>query len=143
MICRLAAHTGPTAPGSLDGYRRLVVHFTINDIRHAQLSVDQRMELEMRRGQQAMARRAPHRETVAINAGGPYGSSVLAGVQKAAQKVWASVEADRLASSWHQANIAIEACDGEWTAHAVAPDGARSSAFRFAPVGGGCETKAA
>eukprot|EP01043_Picozoa_sp_COSAG02_P033793 COSAG02_NODE_2325_length_9132_cov_16.589752_2_plen_107_part_00 len=97
MISR-ADNTGRTAwcryvdrffPSS-SGYRKLVVHFTINDLSFAERSVDTRMAQEMVDGAAALLepRRAA---TIEANAGGPYGSVALAAVQTASEKVWASV----------------------------------------------------
>ena len=72
------------------GYRKLVVHFTINELSYAEDSVDARMTKEMADGAAALLK--PNiAATIDANAGGPYGAAALAGVQAASEKVWASV----------------------------------------------------
>ena len=69
------------------------------------------------------------------NAGGPYGSEVLKGVQADSAKVWESVVSGKDAGkSWYKASIAIEAHATEpWTAAAIAPDGTLGRSFSFTP----------
>lgn len=75
---------------SSSGYRKLVVHFTINDLSFAERSVDTRMAKEMADGAAALLE--PNvAATIEANAGGPYGSAALAAVQAASEAVWASV----------------------------------------------------
>ena len=75
---------------SSSGYRKLVVHFTINDLSFAERSVDARMAQEMVDGAGALLE--PNvAATIEANAGGPYGSAALAAVQAASERVWASV----------------------------------------------------
>ena len=117
-----------------DSYRKLVVNFSINDLSFAERSVDARMLSEMRRGQVALARAAAEpARVVDANAGGPYGSQVLGGVQSDSQRVWTQIVAgvDGIATSWLKASIEIEGDDDKaWRARA-AVDGAQS--FEFAP----------
>lgn len=72
------------------GYRKLVVHFTINDLTFAERSVDSRMAKEMADGAAALLD-SNVAATIEANAGGPYGSAALANVQEASENVWASV----------------------------------------------------
>ena len=85
-------------------YRRLVVHFTINNLAFAEKSVDTRMRNEMRAGRLALKQLQSgssknneeevlslHQALVGANEGGPYGSAQLAGVQKASNEVWERV----------------------------------------------------
>ena len=74
-------------------YRKLVVHFTINDIQFAEQSVDKRMQREMRDGAAALEREAVSgipdpASTVDANSGGPYGSVQLRAVQRDSDAVW-------------------------------------------------------
>ena len=104
------------------GYRKLVVHFTINDLTFAERSVDSRMEKEMADGAAALQQPSVA-ATIEANAGGPYGSAALAGVEAASEKVWESVLGGALGASgeaWHKACLAITGRDdGEWTVAAV------------------------
>ena len=70
--------------------------------------------------------------TIEANAGGPYGSGVLAAVQAASEKVWATVQGkgdtveagSEVDDSWLKATIRINGHESErWTAHAVGVDG--------------------
>jgi hypothetical protein len=77
-----------------DKYRKLVVHFTINDIAFAETSVDTRMNKEMADGRAAL-KTGDARAMIRANAGGPYGSAVLKGVQADSDKVWHAVRCCR------------------------------------------------
>lgn len=57
-------------------YRKLVLHFTIDDIKHAEASVDVRMAGEMKLGGEVSAQGGDARAVVGVNAGGPCKSSV-------------------------------------------------------------------
>ena len=113
-------------------YRKLVVHFSINELSHAERSVDTRMTGEMKRGREVI--NDPNRtvyDVIQVNAGGPYGSSVLSGVQQAEQKVWQQVtqhnsKTARVASSWLKASLCITA-DADVTRWTASSCGARSS----------------
>ena len=59
----------------------LVVHFTINDIKYAEKSVDDRMQSEISAGRRSLAS-GNIKQVVAANAGGPYASSQLKKVQE-------------------------------------------------------------
>ena len=72
------------------GYRKLALHFTINDLSHAMTSVDSRMIDEMRMGKMAVES-GDVVEVIYANAGGPYGSEVLGGVQEDSDQVWEEV----------------------------------------------------
>jgi hypothetical protein len=72
------------------GYRKLALHFTINDLSHAMTSVDSRMIDEMRMGKMAVES-GDVVEVIYANAGGPYGSEVLGGVQEDSDRVWEEV----------------------------------------------------
>ena len=58
------------------GYRKLVLHFTVNELGHAEKSVDARMRREMAEGAVALHAPSP-RATIDANAGGPYVSERL------------------------------------------------------------------
>ena len=116
-------------------YNKLALHFTINDLSHAETSVDARMVREMRAGIEALES-GDVLNIIKANAGGPYGSEVLKGIQRDSDKVWDGIvkEVDEgdVASDWFKASIKIEAKEGEdWTACAVLPDGADGTVFKF------------
>ena len=134
-----------------------MVHFTIDDIAAGEESVDRRMADEMAAGRAALAKGAPPRETLLINAGGPYGSDVLRGVQAAADKVWKTIEDGSVdaGKTWLRANIAIQTARGgsaaggsggnggsggsvascgtnrQWTATPILPGGSMGAMFSF------------
>ena len=68
-------------------YNKLALHFTINDLSLAKESVDNRMVKEIQAGSSAVHSEDAF-EVVYANAGGPYGSQVLDGVQADSEKVW-------------------------------------------------------
>lgn len=117
-------------------YNKLALHFTINDLSHARTSVDARMRGELLTGLQAL-QQEDARAVVYANAGGPYGSTVLAGVQEASDRVWNTdiQPADSVvAADWYKATIQITAHEAprHWTARAVRPDGSLGTVFTFA-----------
>lgn len=116
--------------------RKLALHFCINDLSHACDSVDRRMQGELQAGLQALEQESAT-AVVYANAGGPYGSAVLPGVQAASDKVWETdiLPADSaVAADWYKATIQINAHAKEpWTAQAVRPDGSLGTLFTFAP----------
>ena len=123
-------------------YNKLALHFTINDLSCAQQSVDDRMVREIQAGMKALENKNVF-DIINANAGGPYGSEVLPGIQRASDEVWNNVvmkekkNDDREASSsvgedWYKATIAIQAHPTEpWTARAVRPDGSLGTRFVF------------
>ena len=118
--------------------RNLRLRFSINDISLAEASVDRRMAREMEQGRAAVAACKPARDILRVNAGGPYGASVLRSVQVQSHKVWQEVQTGKARGDpayvdWHLASLEITAsATDEWTLQAVAPDGRkRSQAFRF------------
>ena len=117
-------------------YKKMALHFTINDLSHACESVDRRMQGELEAGLQAL-KAASATDIVQANAGGPYGSAVLSGVQEASDKVWETqiLPADSpVAADWYKATIQINAhATGPWTAQAVRPDGSLGTVFTFSP----------
>eukprot|EP00977_Amphora_coffeiformis_P030003 scaffold44114_cov176-Amphora_coffeaeformis.AAC.1 len=122
--------------GGNNKYHKLALHFTINDLSYACDSVDRRMQGELQAGLQAL-HQADTSAVVHANAGGPYGSAVLAGVQEASDKVWAADIApatSTVAADWYKATIQINAHATEpWTAQAVRSDGSLGTIFTFAP----------
>jgi hypothetical protein len=111
-------------------YRKLVLHFTIDDISHAERSVDSRMDSEMQAGKEIMgADKLDLRSLVAVNNGGPYGSSVLKGVKADSDRVMNDVFQNNARRDWHKASIKILGSEdsSQWTAKAVLPDGSVSS----------------
>mmetsp|Transcript_16733 Transcript_16733/g.46254 ORF Transcript_16733/g.46254 Transcript_16733/m.46254 type:complete len:128 (-) Transcript_16733:107-490(-) len=113
-------------------YRKLALHFQINDLTQAQTSVDARMVKEIQTGIVAM-RSGDTKQIILANAGGPYGSEVLAGVQKASDQVWKDeVVSDNVGKDWYKATIQINAYgDQPWTAQAVCPDGTLGTVHPF------------
>jgi len=121
-----------------DRYRKLVLNFAINDIAFAEASVDSRMQREMADGRAALERaEADPMAVVRANAGGPYGSAVLAGVQADSQRVWKTVVdgSAGVGGSWYKASITISAdAASPWSARAVG--GVGSEVFAFGPPPG-------
>lgn len=117
------------------GYNKLALHFTINDLSCAQQSVDARMVREMKDGVKALGDEdGSVVKVIYANAGGPYGSEVLPGVQQASDKVWNEVvlKNDGVGEDWYKATIAINAHPTDpWTAQAVKPDGTLGTKFTF------------
>jgi hypothetical protein len=150
IIARNPTDGSPGAPAA--HYRRLLVHFTVNDIAAAEASVDSRMLGEISRGAAVCAAAFPAgpplhpgcagdiRAVIDVNAGGPYGSSVLAGVKRDSDQVmqvvfgdaargsaagheYVGVVADSASAAspwteWQKAHICIHAAgdDASWTA---------------------------
>jgi hypothetical protein len=116
------------------GYNKLALHFTINDLSCAQQSVDSRMVGEMKVGVDALQSQDVSK-IIYANAGGPYGSEVLPGVQEASDRVWNEVvmkDDGGVGKDWYKATIAINAHPTEpWTAQAVRPDGTLGKTYEF------------
>jgi hypothetical protein len=115
-------------------YNKLALHFTINDLSCAQTSVDARMVREIQTGITAIDNQDVF-DIIYANAGGPYGSEVLPGVQQASDDVWETqVMTAAVGQDWYKATIAIHAHPTEpWTAQAVKPDGTLGTKFTFEP----------
>uniref|UniRef100_A0A7S3QDC4 Uncharacterized protein n=1 Tax=Chaetoceros debilis TaxID=122233 RepID=A0A7S3QDC4_9STRA len=116
-----------------DKYNKLALHFTINDLSHAESSVDNRMVQEMREGIKAL-KSGDVDKIIKANAGGPYGSEVLKGIQKDSDAVWDKIIEgnDEVGGDWFKASIKIEAKkDEDWTANAVLSDGSPGKVFTF------------
>ena len=127
-------------------YHKLALHFTVTDLTQAQTSVDQRMTDEIFKGMQAVEKESVT-DSIRANAGGPYGSEVLPGVQRDSDRVWnekvlnttSSNDADSNNSNnkgefddWFKATIQINAhATKPWTAQAVKPDGTLGTEFTF------------
>ena len=114
-------------------YNKLALHFTINDLTCAQKSVDERMVREIQTGMKAIERQNVF-DIINANAGGPYGSEVLPGIQKESDEVWDNVvmKDGTVGGDWYKATIAIQAHPTEpWTACAVRPDGSMGTTFTF------------
>lgn len=113
-------------------YNKLALHFTINDLACAKASVDRRMIQEIQDGVKAL-NSDDYFDVIYANAGGPYGSQVLEGIQKDSEKVWETeVLSGNVGSDWYKATIAINAREEEpWTAQAVKPDGSLGTTFTF------------
>jgi len=120
-----------------ESYRKLVLNFRINDISFAERSVDGRMAREMSDGSAALAVASTDpMALVRANAGGPYGSAVLKGVQADSERVWEGVlnsSEGEPGHSWLKASIAITAhAQKPWTAQAVGGT-EPPTMFEFAP----------
>ena len=115
-----------------DKYNKLALHFTINDLQFAEKSVDRRMVDEIEAGIKALP---DVFNVIEANKGGPYGSEVLAGVQKDSDHVWETeVLSGNVGSEWFKATVAIEGHAKEpWVARAVKPDNSVGNAFQFLP----------
>jgi len=121
-------------------YNKLALRFVINDISCAEKSVDSRMIREMKEGVKVVlskekiddnsdthAIRENTLEIIRANAGGPYGSSVLRGVQADSDKVWKEKvmndEVD-VGNDWYKACIQILANkEADWQACAIQSNG--------------------
>lgn len=115
-----------------DHYRKLALNFEIEDLGFAERSVDSRMLGEMARGKAAAAA-GDARAVVDANAGGPYGSAVLAGVQRDSRACWARVAAGDagVGATWHMASLAISPSDdAPWTLRAAT---AGATSFAYSP----------
>lgn len=133
-------------PSATCGYRKLVVNFGINDISFAERSVDVRMEREMEVGKGAMGAStddgssAAGKAIIRANAGGPYGSAVLAGVQADSVRVWNDIVAAREGEAghgWFKAAIGIEARDGApWRVQARGDGVSGATCFEFGSLPG-------
>ena len=112
-------------------YNKLAIHFRINDLTHAMQSVDQRMVTEMKTGRDALSGDVV--DVIYSNAGGPYGSEVLAGVQNDSSRVWDEVVSnDVVGKDWFKATFEIEAHGTKpWTIRALRPDGSYGTKFEF------------
>lgn len=123
-------------------YKKLVIHFTINDIRFAERSVDTRMQEEMKRGSYALDKTSTVRDIIACNAGGPYGSAVLKGVQADSDRVWSQItstdtgegEVASKFNHWYKASLQVNAVDpaeGDWYVCSMKDGIATSKPFYF------------
>jgi len=115
------------------GYNKLALHFTINDLSHAMRSVDARMVKEIKKGQEALKSENAI-DVIYANAGGPYGSEVLAGVQSDSDRVWNEIimKGDGVSKDWYKATFHIEAhAKDPWKIYAVRPDGSRGTKYTF------------
>jgi hypothetical protein len=123
---------GSTAGNGKGNYNKLALHFTINDLSCAQTSVDTRMVREIKTGITAIDNQDVF-DIIYANAGGPYGSEVLPGVQQASDDVWdTQVMTGAVGQDWYKATIAIHAHPTKpWTAQAVKPDGTLGTKFTF------------
>ena len=133
-------------------HHKLAIHFAINEIEHAERSVDERMKKEIDAGvalyksrpwpagddaDSKKERKNIRKQVIKINQGGPYGSEVLKGVQEAAERVWKTevIEGDKVGQDWFKATISITAHEHKpWTARAVRPDGGLGTEYVFVPL---------
>jgi len=128
-------------------YNKLVLHFEINDLSHAESSVDRRMVREMEDGVKVLNGNNGNdginvRDLINVNAGGPYGSEVLVGIQRDSDAVWDEImknhddsgfgEEKKVGHDWYKASIKINASTNrDWTARAMKPDGVDGQIFSF------------
>lgn len=116
-------------------YNKLALHFFVDDLSHAESSVDQRMLREIRDGISALSSEDVQ-QIINANAGGPYGSEVLKGVQADSDRVWDQVviggEGGGVGKDWYKASIRIDGHSTEpWTARAIKPDGSEGTLHKF------------
>ena len=114
-------------------YNKLALHFTISDLSCAESSVDTRMVKEIRDGIRAIEVLDVN-EIIKANAGGPYGSEVLKGIQCDSDSVWKKIMKgeESVGNDWFKANIEIIADkDNDWSAKAILPDGSDGETYRF------------
>jgi hypothetical protein len=124
-------------------YKKLALHFRINDLSHAMKSVDERMLREMKLGNEALDS-GDVVQVIYSNQGGPYGSEVLEGVKADSDRVWNEiVMADEekkegvdsnnaVGKDWYKATMQINAfSDKPWTIQAVRPDGSLGREHTF------------
>lgn len=138
-------------------YNKLVLHFEINDLGCAEESVDKRMVREMEDGVKVLLQSSSIssdstsdnkggggvniRDLINVNAGGPYGSEVLSGIQRDSDAVWSSIvenegsdndEPKKVGHDWFKASIKINAsANQDWTARAILPNGDEGQVFTF------------
>lgn len=115
-------------------YNKLALHFVINDITFAEQSVDTRMKQEIQQGMDAISPNVDIRKVVYANAGGPYGSNVLKGVQADSDRVWDDIIENKtdVGSDWFKASFQISGSNKEqWTACAIKSDGSQGEIFKF------------
>ena len=116
------------------GYRKLALHFRINDLELAKSSVDSRMVREIQTGMSAITSEDVF-DVIYSNAGGPYGSQVLNDIQADSDRVWNEVVMNpdtSVGDDWYKATIQINAhLDKPWTACAVLPDGSFGKEYEF------------
>lgn len=113
-------------------YNKLAIHFRINDLTYAMNSVDQRMIREIKTGKDALGGNVI--DVIYANAGGPYGSEVLTGIQKESSSVWNEIVSKNcdVGKDWYKATFEIEAHDSKpWTIRAIRPDGSYGTTFEF------------
>ncbi len=114
-------------------YNKLALHFTINDLSHAMKSVDARMVQEIKKGIVGVESKDVL-EVIYANAGGPYGSKVLQGVQEDSDRVWEEVMERRggCGDRWYLATMRINAStEKPWTIQALRPDGEFGIEYTF------------
>ena len=119
-------------------YNKLAIHFTINDLSYAKQSVDDRMIKEMKMGKAALESE-DLLEVIYANAGGPYGSEVLDGVQADSDRVWNDVIMKAgdggkkgVGEDWYKASLRVNAYDDKpWTIQAVKKDGSLGTVYTF------------
>lgn len=140
-------------------YNKLIVHFTIDDIRFAEQSVDTRMQQEMRGGAAALEGvthldEAVIRNIISVNSGGPYGSAVLQSVQEASDETMNKIFSGHTTNTpntnntnntsaneegldydefddWYMARIQIRASESGWSACSQTASGKELKSFSF------------
>lgn len=99
-------------------YKKLAIHFSINDLSFAKESVDERMKKEIRAGIGVLENNGSAKDIVNVNLGGPYGSEVLEGVERESEKVWGEVKNDKefCENGWEFAELEIigDSDSGNW-----------------------------
>ncbi len=121
----------------------MAIKFEVNDVKFAEVSVDERMQNEIQNGKQVVRKTfddefARAKEVIDVNQGGPYGSEVLKSVEKAADSCWHDkFVMNESFKNWHKAVVKITAYENQpWTAHAIRPDGTAGTVFTFEDLRG-------
>lgn len=102
-----------------DEYNKLVIHFSINELKYAEKSVESRMNGEIIRGKAAIEAKCSAYDLIKVNSGGPYGPSQLKYVQDASNAVMLPIlsGASEVGRNWLKASINIIGSDTEpWLA---------------------------
>ena len=130
-------------------YRKLLIHFSINDIKYAKESVDKRMIEEMQRGKLLLqvAETISGQQVSEINSGGPYAGDKLDQVFIESEDIWkrilvninpstpspSSSKANIVGSDWDVAHIEIIGNDDDsiWIARPALSSHSSSMSFIF------------
>lgn len=107
-----------------DEYHRCVVHFTINDVKYAEQTVDKRMRFEMKKGAEALTASSGSERVLGVieaNSGGPFGSAHLAEVSRQSELINEKIFSDsvNIGKNWFKAQINVKGREeGPWAVFA-------------------------